>query len=46
MTRDIVVPAALKRRMVQRHGVEAVVEAIAVVASYNMVSRVLVRVVT
>ena len=46
MTRDIVVPAALKRRMVQRHGAQAVVEAIAVVASYNMVSRFLVRVVT
>jgi hypothetical protein len=42
MTRDIVVPAALKQRMMQRHGVQAVVEAIAVAASYNMVSRFLV----
>jgi hypothetical protein len=42
MTRDIAVPAPLKVRMVQRHGTQVVVEAIAVVASYNMVARFLV----
>ncbi len=41
-TRDIAIPEVLKRRMVQRHGVQVVVEAIAVVAAYNMVSRFLV----
>ncbi len=42
MTRDILVPGSLKRRMVKRHGPKQVVELVAVIATYNMVSRFLV----
>ncbi len=42
MTRDILVPGSLKRRLVKRHGVQQTIEIIAVVATYNMVSRFLV----
>ena len=42
MTRDILVPGSLKRRLVKRHGPQQVVELVAVVATYNMVSRFLV----
>ncbi|NBT35290.1 MAG: carboxymuconolactone decarboxylase family protein [Betaproteobacteria bacterium] len=42
MTRDIRVAGALKRRLVRALGVQQTVELVAVVATYNMVSRFLV----
>ncbi|MEY3969518.1 MAG: hypothetical protein RI968_455 [Pseudomonadota bacterium] len=42
MTRDILVPGSLKRRLVKTLGVQETVEIIAVIATYNMVSRFLV----
>jgi alkylhydroperoxidase family enzyme len=42
MTRDIVVPAALMQKLTDRYGPEQVVELVATVAAYNMVSRFLV----
>lgn len=42
MTRDVEVPAALMDRLRQRHDARALVELVATVAAYNMVSRLLV----
>jgi alkylhydroperoxidase family enzyme len=42
MTRDIVVPAALMQKLTDRYGPGQVVELVATVAAYNMVSRFLV----
>jgi len=42
MTRDIVVPDALFERLRQRFDARALVEVVATVAAYNMVSRFLV----
>jgi alkylhydroperoxidase family enzyme len=42
MTRDILVPGSLKRRLVKTLGLQQAVEIIAVIATYNMVSRFLV----